>query len=122
MSKAARSVQIFALYIACVGAALLIAPNTLLDAFGIPPTNEVWIRVVGMLAGVLSVYYGCAARAEAREFFAWTVPVRLAVPFFFGAFVLWCDAPPALLIFGAADALAALWTWAALRDQPKLRD
>jgi len=36
---------------------------------------------------------------------------------FFGAFVLFCDAPPALMLFGLADALSAGWTWSALRHE-----
>ena len=48
-------------------------------------------------------------------FFAWTVPVRLSVPVFFGAFVTLGMAPPVLLLFALADAAGALWTWKALR-------
>ncbi len=108
MSRAARSIQVFAVYLLPLGLVLVMSPNTLLALFGIPATGEVWIRIVGMLAGFLGVYYW-------RAFFVWTVPVRLSVPLFFGAFVLLGLAPPVLLAFAAVDAAAALWTWAALR-------
>jgi hypothetical protein len=115
MSPAARSIQVFAVYLLLLGLVLVVSPNMLLALFGIPATGEVWIRVVGMLVCFLGVYYWEAARANLRTFFAWTVPVRLSVPVFFGAFVLLGMAPPVLLLFGAVDAAAALWTWFALR-------
>lgn len=117
MSAAARSIQVFSFYLAVLAATLLAAPNLLLGAFAMPATEEVWIRVVGMLVAFLSVYYSAAARTEDRAFFTWTVPVRLSVPVFFGAFVALCDAPPALMLFAGADALSAGWTWSALRRE-----
>jgi hypothetical protein len=115
MTAAARSIQVFGVYLLLLGATLLAAPNLLLGVFGIAPTDEVWIRVVGMLAGILGVYYLRAAQAGLTAFFGWTVPVRLSVPVFFAAFVLLDMAPAVLLLFGAVDAAGALWTWSALR-------
>jgi hypothetical protein len=115
MSPAARSIRVFGAYLLLLALALLLSPNTLLGIFGMPPTDEVWIRVVGMLIGFLGFYYWQAARAELRALFRWTIPARLSVIAFFGAFVALGMAPPALLLFGAADAAAALWTWSALR-------
>jgi hypothetical protein len=83
--------------------------------FGIPATTDVWIRVVGMLVGFLAFYYVRASHARLDAFYAWTVPARMSVLLFFGAFVGLGLAPRALLLFGAVDALAALWTWMALR-------
>ena len=115
MSPAARSVQVFGVYLAALGMLLMVAPNLLLSVFGIAPTGEVWIRVVGMLALLLGFYYLRAAGRELTEFFAWTVLARASVPLFFAAFV-WLDgAPPMLLLFAAVDAAGAAWTWAALR-------
>jgi hypothetical protein len=115
MTPAARSIQIFGVYLMMLGATLLLAPNLLLGVFGFAPTDEVWIRVVGMLAGILGVYYVRAAQAGLTAFFGWTVPVRLSVPVFFAAFVALGMAPAVLLLFAAVDAAAALWTWSALR-------
>jgi hypothetical protein len=112
----ALTVRVFGIYLLVLGAWLLVAPNALLALFGMAPTTEVWIRVVGMLVGFLGVYYVRAAAANLTRFFAWTVPVRLSVPVFFGAFVLLGLAPPVLLLFAVVDAAAALWTWRALRD------
>ena len=116
MSSAARSIQVFGAYLLLLAVALLLSPNTLLGVFGFPPTDEVWIRVVGLLVGILGFYYWQAARAELRAFFAWTVPARLSALALFAAFVAYGMAPPMLLSFGAVDATAALWTWWALRQ------
>jgi hypothetical protein len=57
MTAAARSIQVFCAYLVALALALLLSPNTLLGLFGFAPTGEVWIRVVGMLVGILGVYY-----------------------------------------------------------------
>lgn len=115
MTRASRSVLVFAVYLLGLGAILVVAPNALLEVFGIPRTDEVWIRVVGMLVIFLGYYYGRAARRELRSFFRWTVHARLGVLAFFLAFVALGWAPPVLLLFGAVDAAAAPWTWLELR-------
>lgn len=117
MSPAARSIQLFGYYLLALAAVLLLAPNLLLQAFRLPPTHDVWIRVVGMLVGFLGVYYLLAVRAGLRAFFVWTVPVRVSVLLFFAAFVALGLAPPMLLAFAVVDALAAGWTWWALRRE-----
>ena len=115
MSPAARSVNVFGTYLLVVGVVLLVSPNLLLQAFGLQPTSEVWIRVVGMLVASLGIYYRIGARANLRPFFFATVLVRACVLLFFGVFVLagWVDWP--LLLFGLGDAAGAAWTWIALR-------
>ena len=47
MSRAARSVFVFAIYLFVLGLWLLLVPNTLLRLFGMPDAQDVWIRVVG---------------------------------------------------------------------------
>jgi hypothetical protein len=115
MSPAARSVNIFGIYLILLGLVLLLAPNPMLTLFGLPPTEEVWIRVVGMLVAYLGIYYRVAAASELRVFFFGSVMLRLSVPVFFLVFILagWSDWP--LLGFGVVDAAGAVWTWTALR-------
>jgi hypothetical protein len=115
MNKAALSVRVFGIYLIVLGAWLLLAPNVLLRLFGMAATDEVWIRVVGMLVGFLGTYYVRAAAVRFTSFFAWTIPVRMSVLGFFGAFVLLGLAPPVLLLFALVDAAGALWTWRTLR-------
>ena len=115
MSKAAKSLFVFGIYLCGLGLILLLIPNLILPAFGAPPTNEVWIRINGMFVLCLSFYYLRAARSELTSFIRWTVWTRVAVIFYFAAFVLLVAAPKALLLFGVIDLLSAIWTWLALK-------
>lgn len=115
MSRAARTVFVFALYLFVLGAVLLTIPNAFLGLFGIPPTTDVWVRVVGMLAVLLGYYYSSAARSDLTPFLRWTVHARSSVLVFFLVFAALGLAPPILVVFGVVDALAAGWTALALR-------
>jgi protein-S-isoprenylcysteine O-methyltransferase Ste14 len=118
MTPASRSIHVFGNYLVLLGVVLLVAPNPLLQLFGLPTTTEVWIRVVGMLVAFLGIYYRTAAAANLTPFYVATVLLRSSVPLFFLAFVLagWVGWP--LLLFGLIDAAGAIWTWSALRQPP----
>src|SRR5919206_4202378 len=115
MSRAAKSLFVFGIYLCGLGLLLLLAPNLLLRVFGAPTTNEVWIRINGMFVLCLSFFYVQAARHGLTIFIRWTVWARMAVIVFFAAFVLLVSAPKALLLFGLIDLLAAVWTRLALK-------
>ncbi|MDP9245493.1 MAG: hypothetical protein M3O64_02470 [Chloroflexota bacterium] len=115
MTRAARSVFWFGLYLIGLGAILVIAPNVLLSLFGFPSPDEPWIRVAGMLTLLLGYYYTQCARAGIQRFFELTVGARFAVLVFFAAFVAFGFAKPTLLLFAMADVLGAIWTFVALR-------
>jgi hypothetical protein len=111
MSGAGKSLLVFAVYLAALGIFLLLFPNLLLRMFGMPPTNEIWIRVNGMFVICLAYYYIQTARHGLTEFIRWTVWARAAVIIYFVAFVLLAGAPKALLLFGVIDLLSATWTF-----------
>ena len=117
MNHSAKSVAFFALYLSGMGVGFIFMPNTLLNLLGMPPTTEVWSRVVGLLALLLAYYYMQAARQNLKHFFAWTVHTRIAAFLCFTAFVLAKLAGPILILLGAVDLAAALWTWWALRGE-----
>jgi hypothetical protein len=117
MSKSARSVYLFSLYLFGLGAILVLVPNVLLGLFGIPGTSEIWIRVVGVLVLVLGLYYFQASKSELIPLIRVTVYGRAAVFVFFTGFVLFGLAPATLILFGAVDALAAFWTFTALKSE-----
>ncbi len=121
MSRAAKSIAAFGVYLLLLGPTLVVVPNLFLTVVRVPETDEVWIRVVGMLAFFLGYYYLRAARAELTEFMRWTVQARLGVLGFFGAFVVLDLGPPILLLFGGVDAAAAIWTGLALRADDRTR-
>jgi hypothetical protein len=121
MTKAARSVLLFAAYLLGLGVWILFAPNSMLRLFGMPDAQDVWIRVVGMLVVLLSFYYSSAAKAELSAFFQWTVYARASVIIFFAAFVLSGLAPAILLLFGVVDLAAAGWTQLSLNSDRAVR-
>jgi hypothetical protein len=120
MSRAAKSLFVFGVYLCVLGLILLLIPNLILQVFKIPPTNEVWIRINGMFLLCLSFYYVQAARYELTAFIRWTVLTRIAVIIYFAAFVLLVSAPKALLLFGLIDLLSAVWTLLALKKDEVL--
>jgi len=115
MTAAARSLFVFGIYLIALGVCLLLLPNFLLRIFGVPPTNEIWIRVDGMFIICFAYYYIQAARHGITNFIRWTVWGRAAVILYFVAFVLLAGAPKPLLLFGVIDFLSATWTLMALR-------
>lgn len=117
MSKSATSVFLFAIYLYALGLALVLVPNLLLGVFGIPRTDEVWIRVVGVLVLILGYYYSQAARMGLSQFFRLTVVGRSVVLLFFIGLAVARIAPPVLILFGVIDFVAAMWTAAALRNE-----
>jgi hypothetical protein len=99
--------------------ALIVIPNVLAGVFGIPPTDEPWIRMLGLLVLGLAGYYLVAARSELTVFFQASVTGRVLIGA--GLIVIvslwgyWMA-----VVFGLTDIAGALWTRAALADnQPK---
>lgn len=117
MSRAARSVLAFAVYLVAMGLGLIVLPNPLFALLRLPASHEIWPRVVGVLALVLAHYYVQAVRHEVVAFFRWSVSARIMVFVVFSVFVLLGLAPLPLALLGAVDLAAALWTAWALRPQ-----
>jgi hypothetical protein len=116
MSGVARSLLVFGWYLAAFGAFLVFAPNLLLGVFGLPPTDEVWIRVVGVLVLIIAYYNVRLAREELLPYARLTVHARVAVLVFLVAFVLAGLVKPMVIVVGLVDFAGALWTAAALRS------
>ena len=114
MTRPARSLQVFGLYLGLLGLLLTVAPNLLLDLFGFSTTSEPWIRVLGFVVVVLAHYYLAAAHGEDRLFMRATIIPRLTVLPVFAIFVWAGWAPVNLLLFALPDLLGALWTRQAL--------
>lgn len=119
MSKPAFTVHAFGLYLLVLGVTLVLAPNLVLSVSGMPTTTEVWIRVVGILAFNIGIYYVAAARCEARAFFQATVYTRTLVVVGFAAFAALGLASPMLILFGSVDFVGGLWTQWALRTEKR---
>jgi len=121
MSRSAMSVFVFSIYLFILGFVLVVTPDTLLRVFSFPEADGLWIRVVGMLVIILGFYYSHAAHADLRPFFVWTVIGRVSILLFFMAFVAAGLAPPALILFGVVDFVAAMWTLVAIRSDSAVR-
>lgn len=115
MSRAARTILIFGIYVVVLGVMLVIQPNLVIGPFGFSVAQEPWIRVLGVVTLTLGAYYVQAARQNVAAFFGWTVVGRFTILIGFSGLVLAGLAPRALILFGLFDAAGAAWTWAALR-------
>jgi hypothetical protein len=121
MSNAAKSILVYGIYLLILSVVLILIPNVPLTIFGIPTTNEVWIRVVGVMAASFGTYFVRAARNEMTEFFRWTIATRLTLVVFFAIFVVVGLAPINLLLLGVPDLPFVLWTVLALRSSEAAR-
>lgn len=118
MNPAARSLHWFGLYLCVLGPGLVIAPALLLAPFGVAPPQEAWVRVAGVLALLIGLYYVLAARHEFMPLVQASVATRLGVLLVFVGLVMFAAAPRALILFGLVDALAAGWTALLLHRAP----
>jgi hypothetical protein len=105
------------IYVILTGLQLLVIPNVFLSIFGIETTNEVWIRVLGMLVLTLSFYYRAIAHHGNHEIVKATVWGR----WFFCAgligLVIIGMAKPIFVGFALLEAGLAFWTWRELQSK-----
>ena len=114
----ARSLQVFGLYLCGTGAMLLLAPALVLAPLALPVPQDVWIRLVGILALALGMCDLRAAGAGVPALIRGSVWRRWGAGGAMLALVLIGVAPPALALFAAIDIAAAAWTAVALRRSP----
>lgn len=115
MSQSALSAKVFAVYLFIAGTLLATVPNLLLTLLHIPPTSEVWIRVIGLIAFMIGVYAWVAANHEFKPLMVASVYTRFTVFVAFAIFVLTGLASPMTMLFGVADLAGGIWTFFALR-------
>jgi hypothetical protein len=102
-------------YVIFSGLQLLFIPNFLLATFGLEPTSEIWIRVLGMLVLALSFYYYAMYKNGGKEIVLATVQGRLFFCAGLVMFVLLGMAKPVLIIFAVIEMALALWTLSEIR-------
>lgn len=118
MSRAARSVGVFGVYLFGLGLALAVAPNVVTRLVGVAETREPWLRLVGALAINIGAFYVTAAVRGLRPILVASVGARLAIPVWLLAFVAFAGAEGGVLVFGAADLAGAVWTAVEIRREP----
>ncbi|MCX6175171.1 MAG: hypothetical protein NTZ27_10495 [Ignavibacteriales bacterium] len=117
MSKAGLSVFVFGLYLVfLVGLGFMIMPHFILSIFGLSAGDDIWIRMVGMLASIIGAYYIIAVRKKIEGFIKWTVPLRYYAACFMLLMFVLGKVGSAILLFAAIDAVAATWTFVSLRS------
>jgi hypothetical protein len=117
MSNSAKSVLVFGIYLALVGLTLLMIPNVFLSVIGVDNTNEVWIRLAGILLMALSVYYIVAVKFNLFIIFKVTAWIRCTIVFFFSAFVYMQMMQPIMLLFAAIDFAGGAWTYFTMKKE-----
>ncbi|MEO7391166.1 MAG: hypothetical protein ABIU58_03265 [Ramlibacter sp.] len=117
MTPSAFSLAVYGIYLLANGVGLAIAPSVLLALLGLPPTEEPWIRVLGLVAGEIGFYFLFAARKGISSFFPATVYGRGAATLVFLALVVFKLGPVQLLLFAAVDLLTAIWTHLAIKRE-----
>lgn len=105
----------FGAYDLFMGAWLLVAPGPMLDFLLTARTTEHWIRLLGMSAIVLGIYYIVAGRHGLVVMARASLWGRLAMAAGFGALVALRIAPVLLLGIAGNELLGVLWTTLALR-------
>ena len=117
MSRAARSLFVFGIYVVLMGAGFLAAPELLTGMLKLPPATAGWARLVGLLALVIGSYDIVGARAESVAYMKASVYVRIGFAIGTAFLVAFGQMPGTLLLLGASDIAGALWTAFALRPR-----
>lgn len=110
MSNGAISILAFGVYLCSGGLLLLFAPDQVCRLLSMAPPQGAWIRIVGMLILILAFYCWRAAREEDMAFMRWTVYTRPTTILFLSWFVARGWIEPVVLVFGAVDLAATVWT------------
>lgn len=120
MSAVARSLVVFGWYLVGFGALLVLVPNLPFGIVGLPPTGEVWIRVVGLLMLIIGYFDVRIGPEDFLPYARLTVHARVAVLVFLIGFVVAGLVKPVLILVGVVDFAGALWTAAAIRSDPRV--
>lgn len=115
MTKAARTVWIFGIYLLIEGVFLMVAPSTILDAIGMPSSDSVWRVILGFVVAVLGYYYIRNAKANLIPFFGFTVQIRVLQFGFFIWLYFFERGTLALAGFSFIELVAGVWTYSALK-------
>lgn len=103
-------------YVILAGISLLFFPNMLLGIFDIAPTNEVWIRVLGLLVLILSIYYYHIAHYGNDKIVWATIVGRLVFCIGLLIFVIIKLAPISLIGFATLEMILTVWAWREIKQ------
>jgi hypothetical protein len=115
MNRAGRSMFWFGFWVLACGMFLMFLPGLMLRVARITVSNDVILRIQGMVLIFLATYcFVAGRRPEFRPLYRVTVYTRASALPLTAAMVL-LHASPLIILFTVVDALGALWTALALR-------
>ena len=109
VSKTGKSILISGVYYGLSGLLLLLLPHTFLKLFSVPNTEDLFVRLAGLLLFFLGYYYVRGALAEDELIFRCTLFDRVGGAVVMALFVVF-GYPLALLLFTVIDLVLALAT------------
>jgi hypothetical protein len=115
----ARSLQAFGWYLCGTGALLLLAPALVLAPLNLPVPQDVWIRILGVVALALGYTDVMTSKAGIVQMFWASVWRRAAAGVALLTLVMMSIAPTTVVLFALVDMGAAAWTALALRRLPR---
>lgn len=115
MKNATLSIQVFAVYIFGLGLGAILIPQQIMSFLGITPPQEVWVRILGLVVFVISLYYFSMARQRIVPFYRITTWGRWIVGLGIISFALVGWGEPRIAIFGVIDTLGGIWTYYCLK-------
>ena len=116
MSRAAKSLFVFGIYVVAAGGGLLLMPGLVLTTLGFPQAADGWVRVVGALAIIVGAYHIVGARNDFLPYIRASIWGRFAFAVLLGGLVVASFMPRSLLLFAVIDLAGAIWTAVALRQ------
>lgn len=96
-------------YMIGMGLPFLLAPNLMLPMLGLEPTNEIWIRILGLLVLAISLYYFFAIREDNVAFARTSVIGRLVFCAGLAALAVMYN-QYIFVLFAALEVGLAVWT------------
>jgi hypothetical protein len=112
--KKFTSLTVQMVYVAITGLQLIFVPNMMLSTFGIPPTNEIWIKNLGIIVFILAILYYYIRKTTDMEVVKATIWGRLVAA---GGIIVLAltSSMPILILFATFDIATAAWTWFELK-------
>lgn len=120
MNSAKNSLTIFGIYMMLIpGAGLMLAPEFLLDLFGLRHGAFLWMaRTMGIFAFVIGVFDVFIARHEITQLYKLTVIVRYFGTIFLILLWLTNQVEIMILLFAGIDGAGATWTLLTMKNEP----
>jgi hypothetical protein len=113
------SLTIQTIYELLTGLQLIFIPNILLATFGFEPTNEIWIKVMGVLVLSAAIFYYTLSKNPYTEIVRASVFMRVLIASGFVLLVVTGQVKATLILFAGIDAATAIWTWTELKKVEK---